>query len=287
MLSTEVRSAVYKGGRMKRMTSRKSNMNPIAEDMVQPEPSQTVKAQLRLRDLILKGDLAPGERVSELAIVERLGVSRTPIRSALIRLEEEGLLEAVPSGGFAVRAFSERDIHDSIELRGTLEGLAARLAAERGASPAGLAGLRNCVAEIDALIDGSEIDADLFSGYVGLNAQFHELLVSLAESPAVSRQIERAINLPFASPSALVMAQASLPEAGLVLTIAQDHHRSVVEAIEQRQGERAESLMREHARLAHRNLQFALRDQEQLVRIPGGGLIERSRIGEDEKNRLA
>ncbi len=272
---------------MKRMTSRRSNMNPLAEDMAQPEPSQTVKAQLRLRDLILKGDLAPGERVSELAIVERLGVSRTPIRSALIRLEEEGLLEAVPSGGFAVRAFSERDIHDSIELRGTLEGLAARLAAERGASPAGLAGLRNCVAEIDALIDGSEIDADLFSGYVRLNAQFHERLVSLAESPAVSRQIERAINLPFASPSALVMAQASLPEAGLVLTIAQDHHRSVVEAIAQRQGERAESLMREHARLAHRNLQFALRDREQLVQIPGGGLIERSRIGEDEKSRLA
>ncbi len=60
-----------------------------------------------------------------------------------------------------------------------------------------------------------------------------------------------------------------------MLTIAQDHHRSILEAIEQRQSTRAESLMREHARLAHRNLQFALRDRERLGRIPGGGLIER------------
>jgi GntR family transcriptional regulator of vanillate catabolism len=60
-----------------------------------------------------------------------------------------------------------------------------------------------------------------------------------------------------------------------VLTIAQDHHRYVVEAIELRQGARAESLMREHARLAHRNLQFVLRDRESLRSIPGGAMIER------------
>src|SRR5918998_2414136 len=98
--------------------------------------SQTVKAQLALRDLLVEGKLRPGERVSELQMVERLGVSRTPVRSALVRLEEEGLLEAIPSGGFAVRAFSEREVFDAIELRGTLEGLAARLSPERGADAA-------------------------------------------------------------------------------------------------------------------------------------------------------
>ncbi len=86
--------------------------------------SQTVKAQLSLRDLILSGALKPGDRISELSMVERLGISRTPIRMALVRLEEEGFLEAIPSGGFAVKAFSERDIHDAIEMRGTLEGFA-------------------------------------------------------------------------------------------------------------------------------------------------------------------
>ena len=98
------------------------------------EPSQTVRVQLRLRELILGGELKPGARIAELTLVERLGASRTPIRMALVRLQEEGLLEALPHGGFAVKDFSESDIHDAIELRGTLEGLCARLAAERGVS---------------------------------------------------------------------------------------------------------------------------------------------------------
>ncbi|HEY7644393.1 MAG TPA: GntR family transcriptional regulator [Hyphomicrobiales bacterium] len=238
-------------------------------------PSQTVKALLSLRDLILKGTLAPGERLSELVIVERLGVSRTPVRAALIRLEEEGLIEAISSGGFAVKAFSERDIYDAIELRGALEGLAVRLAAERGAPAKKLAALKAIVAETDDLFARPKITAEVFSGYVGLNARYHALIAEMADSSTIARQIERAVNLPFASPSAFVLAQADLPEARLVLTIAQDHHRSILEAIEQRQGTRAESLMREHARLAHRNLQFALRDRERLGRIPGGGLIER------------
>ena len=82
--------------------------------------SQTVRAQLRLRELIVNGEIAPNVRVPELALVERLGVSRTPVRAALHKLQEEGLLEALPGGGFVVRDFSETDIHDAIELRGTL-----------------------------------------------------------------------------------------------------------------------------------------------------------------------
>src|SRR3954468_1721966 len=97
--------------------------------------SQAVKAQLKLREMILAGELPGGARIAELAIVERLGVSRTPIRAALMRLEQEGLLDALPNGGYAVRTFSERDVSDAIELRGTVEGLAARLAAERGVAP--------------------------------------------------------------------------------------------------------------------------------------------------------
>jgi GntR family transcriptional regulator, vanillate catabolism transcriptional regulator len=249
-------------------------MKPFPDDTAPIAQSQTVKALLSLRDLILKGALASGERLSELAIVERLGVSRTPVRAALIRLEEEGLIEAIPSGGFAVKAFSERDIYDAIELRGTLEGLAVRLAAERGVHADRIAALKRTVTEIDVLIRAPNMNADLLSDYVPLNARFHSQIAELTESAAIARQIERAVSLPFASPSAFVMAQADVPEARMVLTVAQDHHRSIVEAIEQRQGARAESLMREHARLAHRNLQFALGDRERLKRIPGGALIE-------------
>src|SRR5665647_354058 len=118
--------------------------------------SQAVKAQLRLREMILAGDLPAGARIAELAIVERLGVSRTPIRAALMRLEQEGLLEALPNGGYAVRTFSERDVSDAIELRGTVEGLAARLAAERGAPAQLLSEANTCLEQVLSLIHISE-----------------------------------------------------------------------------------------------------------------------------------
>ena len=237
------------------------------------QSSQTVKALLSLRDLILTGELKAGDRISELSVVERVGVSRTPIRMALVRLEEEGLLELIPSGGFAVKAFSERDITDAIEIRGTLEGLCARLAAERGVTQSALGELRDCVAAIDELVTRDEVTEELFSAYVDLNERFHGLLIELADSPVLARQLKRALNLPFASPNAFVRVQAELPEARMVMTIAQDHHRCVVRAIEQREGARAEAIMREHARLAMRNLEFALRNQRTRHMVPGSALI--------------
>jgi GntR family transcriptional regulator of vanillate catabolism len=235
--------------------------------------SQTVRAQLALRDLVLSGGLRPGERISELQAVDITGVSRTPVRMALVRLEEEGLLEAIPSGGFMVKAFSERDILDSIELRGTLEGLAARFAAERGVSSRDLEPLKQCLNEIDGLVRQDPISVEAFSSYVALNARFHALLTELSRSPPLIRQIDRASALPFASPSGFVMAQSILPEARQILLIAQDHHRVVIDAIENREGARAEAIMREHARLAARNLRLALRNRTHLDLLPALALI--------------
>jgi GntR family transcriptional regulator of vanillate catabolism len=206
-------------------------------------------------------------------MVERLDVSRTPIRMALVRLEEEGLLELIPTGGYAVKAFSERDIYDAIEIRGTLEGLAVRLAAERGVTHSALADLKDNLAEVDALIARAIGFEEKFSSYVALNERFHALLHDAADSPVVTRQLRRAVNLPFASPNAFVKVQAELPEAQTVMTVAQDHHRCVVRAIEAREGARAEALMREHARLAFRNLEFALRNKRTLGLVPGAALI--------------
>jgi GntR family transcriptional regulator of vanillate catabolism len=237
--------------------------------------SQTVKAQLRLRELILEGRLAAGDRISELALVEMLGVSRTPIRMALVRLQEEGLLDAIPSGGFSVKGFTEEEIRDAIEVRGTLEGLSARLAAERGVSAAALGELRDCLEKIDVLLREDHLDIDGFSTYTDLNAYFHRLLRDLPESSVVSRQIERAITFPFASPNSFVMAQALTHEGRDILLIAQQQHHALVDAIESREGARAEALMREHARLAHRNLEAALKNQKTMNTIPGNKLIRR------------
>jgi GntR family transcriptional regulator, vanillate catabolism transcriptional regulator len=216
--------------------------------------SAQVRALLQLRELILSGELAGGTRIAELAIVERLGMSRTPIRAALVRLEQEGLLEALPNGGFVVQSFSERDVADAIELRGTLEGLLARLAAERGAPAVVLAEAHECLAQIDAVLAAPSLDDQGFSAYVALNSHFHTLLYELADSPTITRQLERAASLPFASPSGFVLLQAQSTRARDMLVVAQDQHRQVLDAIEQREGARAEAIMREHSRLARRNL---------------------------------
>ena len=234
--------------------------------------SQAVKAQQRLRELILKGELAGGTRITELTLVELLGVSRTPIRAALMRLEQEGLLEALPSGGHAVRIFSEQDVADAIELRGTLEGLAARLAAERGVPLRALSQARTCLDRIDAVLHDASLSDDMFSAYVRLNAEFHCLLCDMSGSAVLQREIERASSLPFASPSGFVGVHTQNLVARDMLVVAQHQHRQVLEAIENREAGRAEALMREHSRIARHNMQLALRAPGNCP-LPGVNLI--------------
>lgn len=227
-------------------------------------PTQTVQAQQRLRELIVSGVLRPGERILEVPLAERLGVSRTPVRAALLRLEQEGLLEAAGSGsGYRVRQFSEQDLRDAIELRGTLEGLAARMAAERGVDEALLVQARRHLDAIDAALDVATLGEPGFAAYVRHNGGFHALLGRMSGSELLQRELVRASLLPFASPSGFLGVQVGEPAGLAVLRIAQDQHRQVLDAIEQREGSRAEALMREHARIARRRLDTALRQ-------PGG-----------------
>jgi GntR family transcriptional regulator of vanillate catabolism len=237
--------------------------------------SQTTRVLAQLRQLILNGELAPGERVVELVMVQRLKASRTPVRAALTRLDYEGLLEAHPSGGYVVRAFTANDVADAIESRGALEGLAARLAAERGMVSTQLRDIRECLDHIDTLLTQPEIDESTFSHYVEHNARFHHLIVAAARSQVLERLIEQAMQLPFASPNGVVSVQAVLPEARTKMLIAQAQHRAVVDAISMRQSGRADALMQEHARISLHNLRAAIIDR-QLHRLPGAALIRQA-----------
>jgi GntR family transcriptional regulator of vanillate catabolism len=168
--------------------------------------------------------------------------------------------------------FTERDVSDAIELRGTMEGLAARLAAERGASSAVLDEARQCLTQIDAVLSRPALDDAAFGRYVDLNQRFHNLLREMAGSAVITRELDRVVSLPFASPSGFVGVQANSPRARDMLVVAQDQHREVLDAIERREGARAEAIMREHSRLAQRNLREAMLSQD-LARMPGVRLI--------------
>lgn len=226
---------------------------------------QTARALLSLRDLILAGEVQPGERLSEVALAERLLVSRTPLRAALQRLEQEGLVALIPSGGYAVRSFSQQEVIDAIELRGVLEGTAARLAAERTATPERMSAIRTVVADLDAVL-AAEASAMDFERYEALNGTFHRLLWELAGSDLLRREIERITSLPFASPNAFVNTESDVPAFYRTLVVAQAQHKAIVSAIELREGARAEALAREHARLARQNLDFVLEQQPDLRR---------------------
>ena len=235
--------------------------------------SQTGRTLLNLRTMLLRGDFQPGERISELPLVARLGVSRTPIRLALDRLASEGLLEVAPGGGFSVCEFTRSDMWDAIEVRGVLEGTAARLAAERLRDDSELILLRGFQSQMDAIHLPAADAIDMFARYIDLNEAFHSALLDLAKSPMLRRALGKVMTLPFAGPSALVYARARLPQATELFTLAQSHHHSILEAVANRQSARAEDLAREHALLSRRNLEMVFADQALLSHVPGSSLV--------------
>lgn len=241
--------------------------------MSSPErSSQFTKALFGLRSLVMSGEFESQARLPEMALAERLEVSRTPLRQAIAQLVEEGLLERLETGGCRLASLSMADIIDSIEIRGVIEGTAARLAAERGADPELAAECRLVLDGLDAaLADPGQVD---FDSYVTLNARFHVLVSRLAGSDVVAREVDRISRLPLASPSSFLQEQELISEFQASLQLAQHQHRAIFSAIMNREGARAEAQAREHARLARQNLEFVMRSRPNLVqKVPGLALV--------------
>lgn len=239
---------------------------------VSARKSQFDKALLGLRSLVLNGAFEANARLSEVALAERLSISRTPLRQAMDRLVEEGLLDRIETGGCRVASFTTHDILDAIELRGVIEGTAARLAAERGADPQALAECDATILALDAAVyrsGGLDFDA-----YVDLNARLHRQFAALAGSAVVAREVERVSRLPLASPSAFLQGQEFVPDFQVSLRRAQEQHKAILAAIKAREGARAEALSREHARLARQNLEHVMKSDASLARqVPGLALV--------------
>lgn len=201
----------------------------------------------RIRQMILSGELRPGARVTEAGLAGVIGVSRTPIRNILPRLAAEGILEPVGKRGFAVKAFSEDESWEALELRAFMEGLAARRVAQHGASAEVLRQLELCLAEGDRLFEKRRLDPEDEVAYGEINARFHRIIIEAADSPLLGSFVQRLNRLPFIAPEVIVFDQIGLQRAYELLFLAHGCHHAIVEAIRERDSARAEALFREHA----------------------------------------
>jgi GntR family transcriptional regulator, vanillate catabolism transcriptional regulator len=200
-----------------------------------------------LRQLIVEGRYAAGSRLAEIPVAEALGVSRTPVRLAFRTLEQEGLLEKAGKRGFVVREFSQADVLCGIEVRGALEGLAARRLAERGLDPATSATLAACLEEGDAVVAGGVLDEAGIDRWARLNERFHACIVHATGSRVIADAITRNNHLPFASADSIIIDRSALAKEFEKIRLAQMHHRLIVDALSHGESARAEMLMREHA----------------------------------------
>src|SRR5690606_37508825 len=133
--------------------------------------------------------------------------------------------------GFVVREFSLGDIYDAIELRGAIEGTAARLAAERLKKPADVTPLAELNERMTELARSRKLSLDQVASYVELNSQFHNEVLRLSHSPLVIRAMEQVCSLPFASPSAFLHRHNVSVESQDLFLVSVDHHRGIIESI--------------------------------------------------------
>lgn len=220
-------------------------MKTLGHEAVGEARSGSLVAQLRR--WLAEGRYAAGSRLAEETVAQDLGVSRTPVRLAFRTLAQEGLLESAGKRGYVVRAFSADDVRCAVEVRGALEGLAARRLCERGLDAATRALFEQCLADGDALLMRGELQADDIACWSAVNARFHAALVAGAGSRVVADAIARNDHLPFASADSITFEAEQLGAETRKLQVAQMQHQLIVDALLAGEGARVEALVREHA----------------------------------------
>ncbi len=208
--------------------------------------TQLARATLSVREMILRGRLKPGQRVTEVMLAQLLGMSRTPVRQALPVLAREGLLVESGSRGYLVRTFTRSDILDAIDLRGVLEGFAVRRICERGASPALLRKLQECLEEGDRIFRKRHLVDSDEAAFGAMNDRFHEALLAAADSPVIAGALASNDCIPFASAGAIAFDATDLQAMFDALYFAHMQHHAIYDALQAGQSVRAEFLMCEH-----------------------------------------
>jgi DNA-binding GntR family transcriptional regulator len=198
-------------------------------------PSSSLREQAGdvLRASIVAGELASGALYSATVLAERLGVSATPVREAMLDLANAGLVEPVRNRGYRILAPEERDLDEISELRLMLEAPATRKVATV-ASDAQLAALDRLVEAIEETAEAGDL-----SGFLRADRQFHVGLLELAGNHRLVRLVEQLRD------QTRLVGLKQLAEAGK-LTASAAEHRRILEAVQARDADRAEQLMRAH-----------------------------------------
>ncbi|MDB5650250.1 MAG: hypothetical protein JWL62_1770 [Hyphomicrobiales bacterium] len=202
--------------------------------------ARSISSADRMREAILSGEFAPGERLNEVHLSRALGVSRTPTRAALHALAAEGLVDYERNRGFTVRAFPMQAVLDAYEIRASLEGLACRFAAERGLDAEHREIMEQALRDGDAILAHATLDeADLIA-YRAMNVAFHDAILAAGRNRMLAEAVRMTLNMPGSTHRHIV----SFTHRD-VRRRHDDHHR-LYELIDAGHGWRAELLMREH-----------------------------------------
>jgi GntR family transcriptional regulator of vanillate catabolism len=194
----------------------------------------------QLRTAIMEGRFLPGEKLNEMSLSAMLNVSRTPLRAALHSLAAEGLLEYIPNRGYSLRSMDTNKLIEIFDIRGALEGLAARLAADRGMNEAILADYRLALEAGDRIMAKGRLvrgDRDRFGE---INGRLHDAILSAADSRMLVDMVRICHNIPIFSDRNVLWTDYEW------LRRSHDDHHRILGAILLRDGPRAERLMREH-----------------------------------------
>ena len=229
---------------------------------------------MQLRDLILRGKFEPGERLAEQQLAERLGASRTPVRAALVTLEQEGLVQANDTGKYLVRQFTSREVTDAIAVRGHLEGMAARLVAEHGVSRQLQMDLQSCLQEGDRALAANPLVMASYAAYAVMNDRFHHLILEASGNRALQRAVALNDKLPFAPASAMLPMQGTVALDRDWMLYAHRQHHMMFDALQRGEGTRAQGLAVEHTEVAQMNMRLALERRAESERVmPGIRLV--------------
>ncbi|MDZ7667153.1 MAG: GntR family transcriptional regulator [Desulfotignum sp.] len=186
-----------------------------------------------LKQAIIDQDIEPGARLVENRIARMLGISRTPLREALHKLEREDWIEKMPAGGFKVMTLSREDIEETFGIRAVLEAYAARLAAEKHRS-SDLAPLEKVMKKFQDCLEKNRT-----ASLPDINTEFHDLLYAMSDSPRLIKMINQ-LRAQISRYREIILKQEDFASASF------RDHADMLTAMRQKDANRVEALVRAH-----------------------------------------